>query len=70
MSEIDIVKERMVEMERQLLKGRIVEIIRAELKRQFAAGEIGWYAEGPDFVAVDGNPDLEKIADAIIKAGE
>lgn len=50
-----------------LTRERIVEIMRAELRRQFEEGDLGWYAEDRDFVAVDGNPDLGLIADAILK---
>lgn len=49
---------------------QIVAIIRSELRRQFEEGDLGWYTEDYDFVAIDGNPDLGLIADAIIKAME
>jgi hypothetical protein len=48
-------------------KAKLVEIMRRELRRQFEEDDLGWYSEGDDFVAVDGNPDLEQIADAILK---
>jgi hypothetical protein len=51
-----------------LTKEQIVAIIRKELKRQFEDGDLSWYTEYSDYVAVDGNPDLDLIADEILKA--
>jgi hypothetical protein len=47
---------------------QLIEIMRKELRRQFEEGDLGWFTEDTDFVAVDGNPDLGLIADAILAA--
>ena len=52
----------------KLTVDQIVHIIRAQLRKQFEEGEdLGWYAETENSVTVDGNPNLKKIAEAIIR---
>lgn len=53
-----------------LTTDQIVCVIQNELKRQFEEGDLSWYTEIDDRIAVDGKPDLQKIAEAIIKEGE
>lgn len=53
-------------MDKNTIKAEIVQAMRAELRRQFDDGALGWYAEFDEYVAVDGNPDLAKLADGIL----
>ena len=62
---------------RVIAEKRIVEILREELKRQYNDPDstLGWYSESVDdaevfeWCAVDGNLDLEKMAEAILSSG-
>lgn len=55
-------------MDKDTIKAKIIQVMQAELRRQYTSGELGWYAEFADYVAVDGNPDLGKLADSILEA--
>lgn len=57
-------------MDKDTIKAKIIQAMRVELRRQYAGGELGWYAEFDDCVAVDGNPDLGKLAVSILEAME
>lgn len=57
-------------MDKDTIKAKIVQVMRTELRRQYTSGELGWYAEFDDYVAVDGNPDLGKLAGSILEAME
>jgi hypothetical protein len=53
-----------------MTRERLIEIMRKELRRQYEEGDLGWYTDDADSVAVsvDGHPHLGLIADAILAA--